>query len=68
MTETSSTFVTRALDWLRAGYPSGVPKQDYVVLLGLLRRKLTDNEVRRISGELAELAETSRSPPTTSSG
>ena len=57
MTDTSSTFVSRALDWLRAGYPDGVPKQDYVVLLGLLRRKLTDPEVHRIADQLADLAE-----------
>ncbi len=56
MSETSATFATRALQWLRAGYPGGIPQQDYVVLLGLLRRKLTDAEVHRISSELAELA------------
>jgi hypothetical protein len=52
-----STFVGRALEWLRAGYPAGVPRQDYVVLLGLLRRKLTDFEVHQIAQELAELSE-----------
>jgi hypothetical protein len=57
VTEPRSTFVGRALDWLRAGYPAGVPKQDYVVLLGLLRRKLTDHEVREIVFELAGLAQ-----------
>ncbi|HEY6745260.1 MAG TPA: DUF3349 domain-containing protein [Mycobacteriales bacterium] len=57
MTEPRSTFVSRTLDWLRAGYPAGVPKQDYVVLLGLLRRRLTDHEVREIVSELAGLAQ-----------
>ena len=56
MSEPRSNFVIRAVDWLRAGYPSGVPRQDYVALLGLLRRKLTDHEVREIAGELAALA------------
>ena len=56
MTETSSTFAARVLHWLRAGYPGGIPQQDYVVLLGLLKRKLTDTEVHQISSELAELA------------
>jgi hypothetical protein len=51
-----SSFVGRALDWLRAGYPAGIPRQDYVVLLGLLRRKLTDHEVHQISQALADLA------------
>ena len=55
MSETG--FASRVVEWLRAGYPAGVPRQDYVVLLGLLRRKLTDDEVRRISGELAALAD-----------
>jgi len=38
--------------------PPGVPQQDYVVLLGLLRRKLTDHEVHEIAKELADLADT----------
>ena len=57
MSDLRSSFVVRALDWLRAGYPTGVPRQDYVVLLGLLRRKLTDHEVHLIASELAGLAE-----------
>ncbi len=56
MTEARTGIASRILDWLRAGYPSGVPQQDYVVLLGLLRRKLTDVEVDEIAGELATLA------------
>jgi len=55
--DTRSTFLARAVEWLRAGYPSGVPRQDYVVLLGLLRRKLTDTEVRDIAAALAGAAE-----------
>lgn len=55
--ETRSNFVVRTLGWLRAGYPTGVPRGDYVALLGLLRRKLTDHEVHQIAGELAGLAE-----------
>jgi hypothetical protein len=46
--------MVRAVDWLRAGYPTGVPRQDYVALLGLLRRKLTEDEVRNIAKSLAE--------------
>ncbi len=56
MSEQRSNFVTRAVGWLRAGYPEGVPRQDYVVLLGLLRRKLTEDEVRKIAQELATQA------------
>jgi hypothetical protein len=54
--ESRSNFLTRSIEWLRAGYPTGVPRQDYVVLLGLLRRKLTDAEVHQIAGDLASQA------------
>jgi len=47
---------TRVLDWLRAGSPAGVPSGDYVALLGLLRRTITDVEVHRIATQLAGLA------------
>ncbi|WP_229076571.1 DUF3349 domain-containing protein [Actinoplanes sp. DH11] len=53
MAESRSRFLARALEWLRAGYPQGVPRQDYVALLGLLRRKLTEDEVRSIARGLA---------------
>lgn len=54
MTDSRSNFVMRSVEWLRAGYPAGVPKGDYVALLGLLRRKLTEEEVRKIAADLAE--------------
>ncbi len=37
------------VDFLRAGYPEGVPRQDYVPLLALLRRQLTDDEVLEVA-------------------
>lgn len=40
------------LNWLRAGYPNGVPTNDYVPLMALLRRQLTDEEVHEISDAL----------------
>ena len=54
MSDLRSNFISRAVDWLRAGYPAGVPRQDYVALLGVLRRKLTEEEVRKIAVDLAE--------------
>jgi len=60
-----ANFLARSLDWLRAGYPAGVPRQDYVALLGLLRRKLTDDEVHQIAAELAAQAERTAEPVTT---
>jgi hypothetical protein len=60
-----SNFLTRTVDWLRAGYPTGVPRQDYVALLGLLRRKLTDDEVHKIAQELANESQKTAEPITT---
>ena len=54
VTDSRSNFLTRSVEWLRAGYPAGVPKGDYVALLGLLRRKLTEEEVRKIAADLAD--------------
>ena len=41
------------IGWLRAGYPEGVPDQDYVPLLALLGRHLTEDEVKQVADELA---------------
>lgn len=38
--------------WLRAGYPNGVPEQDYIPLLALLARRLTAEEVEAVAAEL----------------
>jgi hypothetical protein len=54
VSESRSNFLVRSIEWLRAGYPTGVPRQDYVALLGILRRKLTEDEVRNIARVLAE--------------
>ncbi|HEY2674007.1 MAG TPA: DUF3349 domain-containing protein [Rugosimonospora sp.] len=65
MSDVRSNFLTRAVEWLRAGYPSGVPRQDYVVLLGLLRRKLTDVEVHKIAQDLADQSQKTSDPIST---
>lgn len=44
----------RFIDWLRAGYPAGVPEQDYVPLFALLRRRLSDEEIADLGRELVE--------------
>jgi hypothetical protein len=46
-------ILTRVVGWLRAGYPTGVPEQDYVPLLGILRRSLTPAELERVVDQLA---------------
>ncbi|MEP9381346.1 DUF3349 domain-containing protein [Nocardioides sp. KR10-350] len=45
--------VSRILDWLRAGYPSGIPKTDYVPLLEVLHRNLTEEEIAQSADLLA---------------
>jgi predicted HAD superfamily phosphohydrolase len=50
-----NTRLSGVLDWLREGYPAGVPPKDYIPLLALLRRTLTEDEVREIAEEIAAL-------------
>jgi hypothetical protein len=50
--------VARVVGWLRAGYPDGVPQQDYVALLGILHRQLTEEEIVAIAQTLARDTET----------
>ncbi|THG30263.1 DUF3349 domain-containing protein [Naasia lichenicola] len=47
-------LVARVVGWLRAGYPAGLPENDYVPLVALLRRRLTDDEVRVVARSLVE--------------
>ena len=51
------SFVESIVGWLREGYPQGVPEQDYVPLLALLRRRLTDDEVAAVVAELVASGE-----------
>lgn len=46
------------LNWLRLGYPEGIPPQDYIPLLALLRRRLTDDEVVAVADSLVEAGDT----------
>lgn len=45
-------FLASIIDWLRAGYPEGVPEHDYVPLFALLSRKLTGDEVATVAAQL----------------
>lgn len=42
----------RIIEWLRAGYPDGVPQGDYIPLVALLRRQLSEDEVQEVSSRL----------------
>ena len=46
-------FLSSIIDWLRAGYPEGVPDVDYIPLFALLGSQLTDTEVGEIADALA---------------
>jgi Protein of unknown function (DUF3349) len=46
-------FLSSIIEWLRAGYPEGVPDVDYIPLFALLGSQLTDTEVSEIAEELA---------------
>lgn len=46
-------LVARIVRWLRAGYPAGFPEQDFVPLVALLRRRLSDAEVAEVGARLA---------------
>jgi hypothetical protein len=45
-------FLTAVLDWLRAGYPDGIPEPDYIPLIALLARRLTSEEVAMVAAQL----------------
>lgn len=49
-----SGLLARVVAWLREGYPAGVPERDYIALLALLRRRLSDEEVLGIAQQLGE--------------
>jgi len=40
------------IDWLRAGYPEGVPAGDYLPLFALLGSHLSDEDINAIAEEL----------------
>ena len=47
-----SDVLAKIVGFLRAGYPEGVPVRDYIPLVALLRRRLTDDEVIAVATEL----------------
>jgi hypothetical protein len=47
-----SDVLAKIVGFLRAGYPEGVPDRDYMPLVALLRRRLSDDEVVAVATEL----------------
>jgi hypothetical protein len=54
-----SDLVARFVVFVRAEYPYGVPQTDYIPLLALLRRRLSDDEVVAVAADLAARGELS---------
>jgi hypothetical protein len=52
-----SDFLNNIVNWLRAGYPEGVPQQDYQPLFALLGSQLTNDEVTLIAADLETAAD-----------
>lgn len=50
-------FLSSIVSWLRAGYPNGVPDNDYLPILALLSRRLTREEVLEVARQLKHLPE-----------
>jgi len=48
--------LNKIVEWLRAGYPEGVPDVDYIPLFALLGSQLTNNDVNLIADELVHEA------------
>jgi len=46
-------LLRKVVDWLRAGYPEGVPDVDYIPLFALLGSELSNNDVELIAEDLA---------------
>lgn len=59
-------YLARIMNWLRAGYPQGVPPKDYMPILALLRRQLTEDEVDMIALRLISDAQAEGTIPSES--
>ena len=51
-TTDQSNVVVRVLNWLEAGYPDGIPRQDRFPLVALLQRRLTEEQTREVVADL----------------
>jgi len=47
-------LLRKVVEWLRAGYPNGVPQGDYIPLVALLRRQLSGEELDHVTAELID--------------
>jgi predicted transcriptional regulator len=49
-----SSYVHSILNWVRAGYPEGLPPKDYLPLFALLGTHVTNDDMHAIADELAK--------------
>ena len=54
--------VSRIVAFARAGYPTAAPATGYVPLLALLPRRVSEDEITRITGKLIRLIRLRREP------
>ncbi|WP_375425242.1 DUF3349 domain-containing protein [uncultured Friedmanniella sp.] len=47
-------FLSSVVGWLRAGYPEGIPENDYIPLVAVLARRLSQEEVQEVAAALAQ--------------
>ena len=47
-------FLSAIVEWLRAGYPEGIPPTDTFAVLAFLSRRLTSDEVTLVANHLIE--------------
>ena len=52
-----SMLLESVVAWVRKGYPEGMPRQDYIPLLALLKRRMTEEELAQVAHELAASGE-----------
>lgn len=46
------TRIERIVVWLKGGYPHGIPEADYVPLLAVLRRRLSQQEIDELAARI----------------
>jgi len=45
-------YLERVVEWLKAGYPQGIPDGDYIPLVAVLKRRLTPAEIAELGQQL----------------
>lgn len=54
---TEQNFFESVLNWLHKGYPEGVPPKDYIPVLALLKRSLSEEDVVKAAQAILKQAD-----------